>query len=249
MLVEMLIITTGEEQFVPSRRGVAEKRRLKTINEYPDDETGEATLNVLTKALRILSRITGNSARSLGLHPAVYFYNERGRHSSFLFLAMIMLITERVDNNDDLFFKNFSLARACLEKFLIENKSLISTLLRNITRTQRVPSTRDLLSYLVSQLTADAVVTPEMAISHLGLRGRVFDADVNPRQQFSDDVKSIAFIQNALESALRCPICDGLLDPTKSVSYDHRVPRRDDGGGEVENVQLAHPYCNTGIKS
>jgi HNH endonuclease len=248
VLVEFLTITTGEEVVVPVRKGVKERVRLKAIDEYPDDPTGAATIEVLNKAVQILSRITGNSAGSLGLHPAVYFYNERGKHSRFLFLAMTMLIAERLRNNDGAFFRKFTQARSRLEKFLIDNKSLIGILLQNMNKGQRVPNTKELLAYLVSESAAGHDVTPEMAIATLGLRGRVFDVVAQHPPHFTDDVKSMAFIQKALETALKCPVCDGLLDPNKSVSYDHRVPLRDDGGGEPENVQLAHPYCNTGVK-
>jgi hypothetical protein len=249
VLVEFLTITTGEEESVSARRGAPEKQRLRTIGEYSDDPDGTDTIEVLTKALEILSRITGNSHGSLGLHPAVYFYNEQGKHSRFLFLAMTMLIAEKLRNNDGVFFQKFTKARAGLETFLIENKSLIGILLQNMSRGQRVPNTRDLLAYLVAEFSVGNAVTPVMAIARLGLRGRVFDVDAAHPTYFSDDVKSMAFIQKALESALKCPICEGRLDPNKSVSYDHKVPLRDGGGGGVENAQLVHPYCNTAVKS
>jgi hypothetical protein len=76
--------------------------------------------------------MTGNNAGSLGLHPAVYFYNERGKYSRFLFLGMAMLIAEKLRNNDDGYFKKFILARKSMEKFLIDNKSLIGIVLQNL---------------------------------------------------------------------------------------------------------------------
>lgn len=75
--------------------------------------------------------------------------------------------------------------------------------------------------------------------------------DVDGKQtpsQFSDDVKSMVFVQRALENALRCPICQGVMDPRKSVSYDHIVPVRESGKGTPDNAQLVHPYCNTAMK-
>jgi hypothetical protein len=46
------------------------------------------TVQVLKNSLNVLERITGNEPKSLGLHPAVYFYNEKGKYSRFLFLGM-----------------------------------------------------------------------------------------------------------------------------------------------------------------
>jgi hypothetical protein len=252
VLVELLTITTGEKQIVPGRpaKGIPDKYRAKIISEYDDDTDGTTTIAVLTKASQVLKRVTGNSPGSLGLHPAVYFYNERGKHSRFLFLAMMMLIAEKIRNNDGGFFKKFSMARAKMEQFLIQNKSLIGILLQNMSKRQRVANTCELLQFLVVECGDGRIVTPEAAISRLGLRGRVFDVDASHGPTyFPDDVKSMAFVGKALENALKCPICDGLLDPAKSVSYDHKVPRREGGTGDIENAQLVHPYCNTGIKS
>ena len=48
---------------------------------------------------------------------------------------------------------------------------------------------------------------------------------------------------------LACPICGGMLDPKKSVSYDHIERIREGGAGDIENVQMSHPFCNTGYKN
>ena len=54
------------------------ENRLKEIADYEDDETGEDTARVLRNGFKVLNRMAGNQHESLGLHPAVYFYNERG---------------------------------------------------------------------------------------------------------------------------------------------------------------------------
>lgn len=48
---------------------------IRTIDNYDDDDSGEASIAVLRRALEIANRITGNGPESLGLHPAIYFYN------------------------------------------------------------------------------------------------------------------------------------------------------------------------------
>jgi hypothetical protein len=65
---------------------------------------------------------------------------------------------------------------------------------------------------------------------------------------FSDDIKSQAFISVALKGVPCCAICGGYLDAEKSISYDHDVPRRDGGRGDIHNLQLTHPYCNQSVK-
>src|SRR5262249_31355277 len=160
----------------------------KSIEKYENDKDGEETRRVLKAALAIVERLTGNSPGSLGLHPAVYFYNERGKYSRFLFLGMASLMAEKLRNNDDGSFKKFTHSRKNVEKFLMDNKSLIGILLQNMGKGNRVSKMRDLFAFLIDESGA-RLVTPEDAIAHLGLRGRIIDvnaAQIGPTR-FSDD--------------------------------------------------------------
>jgi hypothetical protein len=108
---------------------------------------------------------------------------------------------------------------------------------------------KDLFQFLVSQSSAGLDVQPEAAIAQLGLRGRFLDVNaVQTSPYFSDDIKSMAFVRDAIKTAMKCPVCHGLLDSNKSVSYDHKIRVTDGGTGDLENAQLVHPYCNTSIK-
>ncbi|WP_229600530.1 GmrSD restriction endonuclease domain-containing protein [Reyranella humidisoli] len=230
--------------------GTRNQTTIKSISEYDDDESGDATIDVLKKSVDIANRITGDAPGSLGLHPAVYFYNERGKHSRFLFLGISTLIADKVRNNDSDWFKKFSAARETIEKFLMENKSLLGILLQNMGKLQRVPKMRDMFNFLVTEANAGRSLSAEALISHLGLKGRIIDVNAKQTSQsFSDDTKSMVFVRAAIESALKCPICKGLLDFSKSGSYDHIVRVRDGGIGTPENAQIAHPFCNTSVKN
>lgn len=219
---------------------------IKTIEKYADDETGADTVTALKNSLQILNRITGNTSGSLGLHPAVYFYNERGTYTRFLFLGLTALISEKVRNNDQYFFRKFTRARDKMEKFLIENKSLITLVLTNMSKGQRTLKMKDLFDFLVDEVNSARELTPEGAIKQLGLRGRVLEvSSPQTTPHISDDTKSMVFVREAITKAMRCPICSGLLDPSKSVSYDHIKPRREGGTGDPSNTQLVHPFCNS----
>ena len=159
---------------------------------------------------------------------------------------MTSLIAEKVRNNDGLFFKKFTLAREKMERFLVQNKSLITLLLTNMSKGQRTTKMKDLFNFLVEEGCVGKEVTAEEAIAQLGLRGRFLEVDsVQVSTAISDDTKSTLFVKDAITRALPCPLCRGLLDPTKSVSYDHITPIRDGGTGDVKNVQLVHPFCNS----
>jgi hypothetical protein len=162
---------------------------------------------------------------------------------------MVSLITDKVNNNDGGWFKKFTKTRKKMEQFLVDNKSLIGIILQNMSRLQRVPKMRDLFAFLVDEIDAGRGLTPESAIGHLGLRGRIIDVTGAPvTTYFSDETKSAAFIEQALKQALKCGVCGGLLHPSKSISYDHKMRVAEGGDGRLENAQLLHPFCNSGVK-
>jgi hypothetical protein len=238
LLIEFLTIAGTREE------------KSKPIAEYADDKDGSQTVAILKNGLEVLNRMAGNRPSSLGLHPAVYFYNEKGKYIRFLFLGISAVIQEKLRNNDSTFFKKFTTARNRLEKFLVENKSLFGMILQNLSKGTRVPKMKDLFEYLVKELQDEnKEIKPEDAIAHLGLRGRILDVNESQTSpQISDDTKSMVYVKEAIKNAIHCPICGGILDPAKSVSYDHIEPRRSGGTGDHTNVQLAHPYCNSAFK-
>src|SRR3546814_5163717 len=70
------------------------------LSETLDDDDGSGTLKALKKAKALVEKVTGNSAGSLGLHPAIYFYGPSGRHSSYMFMGTMQLIAKHVVNNN-----------------------------------------------------------------------------------------------------------------------------------------------------
>jgi hypothetical protein len=222
----------------------------RSLTADADDSDGSDTLNVLSRAKDVARRIVGNDSASLGLHPAVYFYNERGVHSRHLFLGMVKLVTEKVRNNDHNFFKTFTEVRDSLEQFLVDNKSLITQAFTNVNRTSRVLRVRDLLETLITALKKKESIELESLFAAIGLKGRILDVqNVTGRVDFADGVKSAVYLQASLAQAIKCPICRGFLYPKKSVSYDHKRRVRDDGTGDVTNAQMTHPYCNSSVKN
>jgi hypothetical protein len=67
--------------------------------------------------------------------------------------------------------------------------------------------------------------------------------------QFSTETKSQIYLRDSLQVALKCSICDGLIEPAKSVSYDHVERVREGGAGSAANGKMTHPYCNTAVKN
>lgn len=219
------------------------------IDEHDDDETGAKTVEVLTKAVKLAKRISGNDKGSLGLHPAIYFYGPTARHVTPLFMGTAALIGQKLANNDKAFFNKFTSVRGKLETLLIADKPLIATILQKTVSPRRVNQYANLLDKIISHLVEKGDVTDNDLVEYAGLVGKIFvGSEKTNSTKFSDDTKSATFISTALKSALKCPICNGYLDPQKSISYDHIQPKCEGGLGAVDNCQLTHPYCNQSIK-
>ena len=238
VLIEFLLISNRNQDGVP-----------KDVYGLPVDENGDGTLKVLKNGAKLANRITGNSGGSLGLHPAVYFYGPSGRHSSPMFMGTVELIALKILNNDKKFFQVFTDVREKLEKALIENKDLIATILQKNISTKRTAVYTKLLEQSISTLKEKSELSEQSLIDSSGLAGKLIVGSAEySSKKFSDDTKSKVFIYTAINSAIKCPICNGYLDPDKSVSYDHIVRAREDGGTSAKNCQLTHPYCNQSVK-
>lgn len=239
-LLDFCLIASRNQQGVPNE-----------IANQPDDTDGSGTTDALKLIWELTSRITGNDHGSLGLHPAVYFYGPTGQHLSPMFMGTAFLLKQKLLNNDNSFFKNYIERRQKLEKTLIDHKPTIAAILQAYGSKHRVKNYAKFLDNLIEHIVDPTKeITEEDIVKLSGVSGKVFVGAAAPKDiDFSDDVKSETFIRRALESAVKCPICHGYLDPNKSISYDHKTRKREGGSGESENCELTHPYCNQAIKN
>ena len=221
------------------------KPAAESISQYLDDISGDGTVTVLQNSLDVLNCITGQSNGSLGLHTAVYFYTDKGKHSKFLFLGMVALIADKLRNNDSFFFKKFTKVRPEIEDFLIENKSLIGIILQNLGKKQRIPRMKEMFDFIVQKSYEGAPLEIVEIIGVLGQTGRILDIrSVQTSPKVTDETKNALMINASIASAQKCPICGGRMEINKSVSYDHKLDKKFDGTGDLANIQHAHFYCN-----
>lgn len=226
-----------------------QQSEIPAVTSFADDEDGSGTIEVIKKVSILASRITGNNKGSLGLHPAIYYYGPTGRHSSAMFLGTASLIAKKLADNDPTFFSKFTKIRSELESILIENKSLIATILQKHISKNRVSKHSQLLDRLINALSKGEDINEASIIHYSDLEGKIIAGDyVKNTAKISEEQKSKLFINVALNQGIKCPICNGYLDTEKSVSYDHIQRVRDGGNGAAENSQLTHPYCNQSVK-
>lgn len=239
VLIDFILIATRNQQGFP-----------KEISDLQNDIEGQATVETLRRTARLSKRVTGNDSGSLGLHPAIYFYGPSGRHSSAMFMGLMTLISKRIIENNNKFFFDFTYAREKLEEILITKKDLIATILQKHISKNRINIYSDFINELIIRITNNEQITDDTIVAITKLEGKIVLGNfTNNGSAFSDDAKSESFIKAALKSAIRCPICNGYLDPEKSISYDHIKRTREDGAGNTENCQLTHPFCNQSIKN
>lgn len=226
--------------------------RRPGMDDFPEDVDGSGTVSVLKKSFNVLRRVTGDDEASLGLHPAVYFYTDRGRHSADLFLGIVQLFATKISNNDPSFFKKFTDARSEMERFLIKQKPLIGALLQSIGSRQRVDKIEMMFDSMVTQVNDGKKITEKFVIDVVGPSNmaKILTVTEPPAgSTFTRETRSAIYLRDSVSSAMKCPICKGLLEPSKAASFDHIERKSEGGNGSASNGQITHPYCNTGYKN
>lgn len=219
-------------------------------NDLLDDVTGEETVKILTRTRKIAWRINSLHASSLGLHPAVYFYSQEGRHKVASFYAVVSLILKLDQTNQ---YDKFIEVRNSFEELLIQYDYLV----QQINRRYRSASGSyihiaeyysELIRYLQRGETVEGAIAELLKSEKFNFLTFLQEQQEVTSTDFSSERKSAVFIKAALASTTRCQICNGHIH-RNSVTVDH-VHRKADGGlGTVENGQIAHPYCNTTFKN
>ncbi|HAS94802.1 TPA: hypothetical protein DCS99_00025 [Candidatus Wolfebacteria bacterium] len=216
-----------------------------------DDKDGQSTIQYLKTCHRILNRVSGTHASSLGLHPIVYFYSSNGRYQATSFFGVIELIKEFEKANQ---WSQFVSIRRQFDEFLLKYKMFpIQVVWKYGSGVKGYLQMKELYLFIFEALLAKK--SESMIIAGLASDARFTFLQPHDKTEgndvsasFNKETKSAAFLRDALKEPLRCKICGGLIH-YNSISIDH-IKRKADGGlGTVDNAQLAHPYCNTTIKN
>lgn len=230
----------------------SQEKPYPTISDFSEDPDGSATIKVLKRCMKVVSWMTGNGPNSLGLHPAVYFYNDHGRHNSDMFLAFVSLISRKLMNNNKQFFKDFTSNRDEIETFLLRLKPILALLVNAVTSRSRISKLSEFIEAIVDRAKGGENLDNSWAISFIAPNSRakiLGAAEATESSDISRETKSAVYLRESLKSAVRCPICKGLVEPSLSISYDHEIRVREGGLGAADNIQLSHPFCNTGFKN
>lgn len=217
-----------------------------------DDKDGEATVFSLRKTERLVQLFSSKEPCSYGLHPILYCYSNKGNFRPSSFYGAIEFI-KNLNNNSDLLSKFIS-TRSAFEDFIFNNDSIIQQIIDTYRRgSQSAKYIAEYYCYLIEKFSegkSETKIREEMSTHprYSKLRIVLSSSSDATSVNFSSENKSAIFIKQAIENAPRCAICGGLLH-MNSISIDHILRKRDGGTGSVDNGQLTHPYCNTGVKN
>lgn len=217
----------------------------------PDDPDGKQTINYLINCKNTVRIINSSHQSSLGLHPIVYFYSQEGRHKIASFFAVTALIMDLERKNQ---FKEFIRVRQSFEEILLKYEDFTQQIVRHYrSAINSYVATKDFYLSCISKLqdgnpieVVISEVMKEPEFKFLKTPSGPDEFEHSP--DFSREIKSKAFIKAALDGAVRCNICNGLLHKN-SISIDHIIRKEDGGRGDSDNAQITHPYCNSTVKN
>lgn len=215
-----------------------------------DDPDGSQTIDFLEHVKRATARVFGRHSGSLALHPGIYCYGKTGKFIPKAFIGAVGFVAKLEATNG---FAKFTEHREAFEIFMLDHRHYVS----QIGKTQGsggrrgVPALIYLYECILEGLVHDAgeenialSLRQDPSLSFLEASER---EDDRGGSRFSKEDKAAILMKESLDSELRCPICKGWLY-RKNVSKDHKVRRQDGGASNAANLQLTHPYCNTGFK-
>lgn len=215
----------------------------------PNDDTGTETIEYLSKTKRAVSLMLSNESKSLGLHPALYFYNAGGIFQpAALHNAMAWVLslekTKRI--------KQFLSVRGPFEQLAIKHPVLVKPPTHTYGTGSRTRSSSvTLFDRMLELLTESPVVDAAWdAISKEF--PKLAAADTEQKQKasigvaggkFSKSVKSaVSFAE--LTSIPTCELCGGLLHKN-GKTVDHKKERSLQGMSSSDNARWVHPSCNS----
>jgi hypothetical protein len=215
----------------------------------PPDANGNTTVEYLREVRRRVDRITGDTGRSLGLHPVVYFYTRSGTFQPTVFLAVSGFI-EDLASKDRL--PNFTRHRRDFEEFLIAHKEATTLLIKQLGSGPRhIPRLREYYGLILAGFEAGknraAIESSLASNSSFAFLTKIpaFSLSESPEgRAFSRGVKTAAFFAEALPNGTRCRLC-GALVHKNSIQFDHKDDRKDGGSNDLRNARVSHPYCNS----
>lgn len=223
------------------------KKELRPIDEPKPSESD--VVGIMKGADKLSRLITGTHPSSLGLHPAIYFYSANGRHQPTTVLAIASLLMELSTNNELI---KFTSVRAKFEQFLQDHKAFINQLTsRYGSMAKGYKQIKDYYRFVFDLFLkgkSEEEIEAELK-NHDRYQILVKEKPILTKQskEFSQNLKQLAFISEALDKTFMCALCGARID-NKAMQMDHEQDKKNGGLATTDNARWLHPYCNSTYK-
>lgn len=255
-LAELLTITEGNKG-----RPSETKRLLRHDSRALPKELIINGRNLLRNAKDALDNIIGDSPRSLGLMPLVYFYNGYGTYVRSLLYGMIYWLTRGSETDVLARKKLFTLHRGAFEEVLLAKKdAIIQRIGRRIGSGPEVtyPTAvyyQRLLELLIKH--SDNIASQEFTRDHDELLETLTDQELevevdeltSSQRSFRGRTRAGVVVPDLINMFQKCGICGGRYYPERSTQVDH-IKEHSEGGRTVpSNGRFLHNFCNNNRRS
>lgn len=215
-----------------------------------DDGDGSKTARALDRAYGVIKYLAGEQPSSLGLHPSVYFWGATGNHQPSAFLAMIAFVQHL--SADKVRMVDFCYQRASFEEFLLKEQEIIKFILGKFGGwTKSVPTVLEMYKIIVDgfkkELASDEIRASIVNNPRFQGLDKLVELAGYPNRKITREATVAVARRELLSSAVRCRICYARL-PSSAFNKDHDKRAQDGGRATEDNLQLTHPYCNSGFK-
>lgn len=246
-----LITNVAHLKLEDSTKKSGRSKGRRSEADLPADTTGDETVRFLTLVDAAVSRITGKEAKSLGLHPVVYFYTMGGTFLPAAFLAWIHIVADLFEERK---VNEFCRIRATFEEFLLNDKWAMTELVHQHGSGHRsIPHLQKYWRFVLDKLMAAVELNEIRAeipstFPALAKKTPRFEApEDTSKGNFSRSTKTATIWRAALAGAPRCAIC-GAAWHRNSIHVDHEIDKSLGGTARPENVRVTHPYCDSTYK-
>jgi hypothetical protein len=231
-------------------------RRNSPTEELADDADGMKTVKYLQRIKHILQLICSNDARSLGLHPALYFYTPDG---IFQAAALLNAADWFVDLESRGKLNDFLKARSKFETLILDHPVVVKPPAHALgsgvrTRARVISLYGRIFELLSGGKSASAVwktIIEEPDFLFLKPDEREQQQALlsgAPGKRFGARAKSAGYFAQALPNALKCDLCGGILH-INGMTADHKEEKSQGGSSASINARYVHPICNSNRKA
>lgn len=216
------------------------------------DLAGLETKEMLRTTRRTVELLCSNKKHSLGLHPALYFYNGKGQFHAAALTNALEWFKELEDQGK---VSDFLRVRSEFEALLLKHPTIAMPAANKLGAGRRSrPRAKEIFSLALKLLQAGkssdeawAEIVAQEKYAYLATddheEKQAAQSGV-PGGDFHRDQKSGMFFAQALPTAQKCELCRGLLHVNGMVA-DHIQEKSRGGTSATANGRWIHPRCNS----